>query len=75
VVPTAIQSCSFSYPIYGAVLAHTDAFSSVLAMASADQLDLSGNGAASIIGGELVSGNYFEALGVSSALAHDPTLR
>jgi len=67
-VPTAIQSCSFSYPIYGAVLAHTDAFSSVLAMASADQLDLSGNGAASIIGGELVSGNYFEALGVSSAL-------
>src|SRR6267154_1817040 len=67
-VPTAIQSCSFSYPIYGAVLAHTDAFSSVLAMAGADQLDLSGNGAASIIGGELVSGNYFEALGVSSAL-------
>ena len=67
-VPTAIQSCSFSYPIYRAVLAHTDAFSSVLAMAGADQLDLSGNGAASIIGGELVSGNYFEALGVSSAL-------
>src|SRR5258707_3776120 len=67
-VPGAIQSCSFSYPIYRAVLAHTDAFSSVLAMAGADQLDLSGNGAASIIGGELVSGNYFEALGVSSAL-------
>jgi predicted permease len=67
-VPTAIQSCSFSYPIYRAVLAHTDAFSSVLAMAGADQLDLSGNGVASIIGGELVSGNYFEALGVSSTL-------
>jgi predicted permease len=67
-VPGAIQSCSFSYPIYEAVLAHTNAFSSVLAMAGADQLDLSGNGAASIIGGELVSGNYFETLGVSSAL-------
>jgi predicted permease len=64
----AIQSCSFSYPIYEAVLAHTNAFSSVLAMAGADQLDLSGNGEASIIGGELVSGNYFETLGVSSAL-------
>src|SRR5580704_14816769 len=67
-VPGAIQSCSFSYPMYKAFLAHTDAFSSVLAMAGAGQLDLSGNGAASIIGGELVSGNYFEALGVSSAL-------
>ncbi len=67
-VPTAIQSCSFSYPIYRAVLAHTDAFSSLLAMAGADQLDLSGNGPASMVGGELVSGNYFETLGVSSAL-------
>jgi predicted permease len=67
-LPGAIQSCSFSYPIYDAILAHTNAFSSVLAMAGADQLDLSGNGAASIIGGELVSGNYFETLGVSSAL-------
>jgi len=34
-VPGAIQSCSFSYPIYEAVLAHTNAFSSVLAMAGA----------------------------------------
>jgi predicted permease len=67
-VPRAIQSCSFSLPMYKALLAHTDAFSSVLAMAGADQLDLSGNGAATIIGGELVTGNYFETLGVSSAL-------
>jgi predicted permease len=67
-VPGAIQSCSFSFPMYKALLAHTGAFSSVLAMAGADQLDLSGNGSASIIGGELVSGNYFETLGVSSAL-------
>ena len=67
-VPGAIQSCSFSYPMYRAVLADTGAFSSVLAMAGADQLDLSGNGATSIVGGELVSGNYFETLGVSSVL-------
>jgi len=67
-VPGAIQSCSFSFPMYKALLAHTDTFSSVLAMADAGQLDLSGNGPASMVGGELVSGNYFEALGVSSAL-------
>ena len=67
-VPGAIQSCSFSFPMYKALLAHTDAFSSVLAMAGAGQLDLSGNGPASMVGGELVSGNYFEALGVSSVL-------
>ncbi len=67
-VPGAIQSCSFSFPMYKALLAHTDTFSSVLAMAGADQLDLSGNGPASMVGGELVSGNYFETLGVSSAL-------
>src|SRR5215469_8838553 len=67
-VPGVIQSCSLSYPMYRALSAHADAFSSVLAMADAGQLDLSGIGAASIVGGELVSGNYFETLGVSSAL-------
>jgi predicted permease len=67
-VPGAIQSCSFSYPMYRALLAHANAFSSVLAMAGADQLDLSGNGPVSMVGGELVTGNYFETLGVSSAL-------
>jgi MacB-like periplasmic core domain len=67
-VPGAIQSCSFSFPMYKALFAHADAFSSVLAMAGAGQLDLSGNGPASMVGGELVSGNYFDALGVSSVL-------
>ena len=67
-VPGGIQSCSFSFPMYKALLAHTDAFSSVLAMAGAGQLNLSGNGAASMASGELVSGNYFETLGVSSVL-------
>jgi len=67
-VPGAVQSCSFSFPMYKALAAHTDTFSGVLAMAGAGQLDLSGNGAASIVNGELVSGNYFETLGVSAAL-------
>src|SRR5256885_1269541 len=61
--------CSFSYPMYKAIREHTDIFSNVLAMAGAGRLDLSGNGTASIVrGGELVSGNYFETLGVSAAL-------
>ena len=67
-VPGVHQSCSFSYPMYKAILAHTNVFSSVLAMAGAGQMDLSGNGPASLVGGELVSGNYFDTLGVSSAL-------
>ena len=67
-VPGVHQSCSFSYPMYEAILARTDVFSSVMAMAGAGQLDLSGNGPASLVGGELVSGNYFDTLGVSSAL-------
>ena len=67
-VPGVHQSCSFSYPMYKAILTHTNVFSSVLAMAGAGQLDLSGNGPASLVGGELVSGNYFDTLGVSSAL-------
>jgi len=67
-VPGVHQGCSFSYPMYKAILAHTNVFSGVLAMAGAGQLDLSGNGPASLVGGELVSGNYFDTLGVSSAL-------
>ena len=67
-VPGVHQSCSFSYPMYKAILARTNVFSSVLAMAGAGQLDLSGNGPASLVGGELVSGNYFDTLGVSSAV-------
>jgi len=67
-VPGAIQSCSFSSPMYKALLGHTETFSSVLAMAGAGQLNLSGNGPTGMVDGEVVSGNYFETLGVSSAL-------
>ena len=67
-VPGVHESCSFSHPMYKAILERANVFSSVLAMAGAGQLDLSGNGPASLVGGELVSGNYFDTLGVSSAL-------
>ena len=43
-------------------------FSSVAAFAGPAELDLTGNGAASITSSELVSGEYFHTLGVKAAL-------
>jgi MacB-like periplasmic core domain len=62
------SGCGFSYPIYQAIRGQVGAFSNVLAMAGTPPLNLSGNGAARVVHGELVSGNYFETLGVSSTL-------
>ena len=45
-----------------------DVFSSVAAFAGPAELDLTGNGEASIASGELVSGDYFHTLGVRAAL-------
>jgi len=60
--------CSFSYPMFKELRAEKDLFSSVAAFAGPAQLDLSGNGPASMARGELVSGDYFQTLGVSAAL-------
>ncbi|MGB9465371.1 MAG: ABC transporter permease, partial [Candidatus Acidiferrum sp.] len=60
--------CSFSYPMFKEIQAEKDVFSSVTAFAGPAQLDLSGNGPASMARGELVSGNYFQVLGVPAAL-------
>jgi len=60
--------CSFSYPLFEEIRARADIFTSATAFAGPGQLDLSGNGAASIVRGELVSGEYFQTLGVSPAL-------
>lgn len=56
--------CSFSYPMFKEIRAEKELFSSVAAFAGPAQLDLSGNGPASMASGELVSGNYFQTLGV-----------
>ncbi|MGC1618324.1 MAG: ABC transporter permease [Candidatus Acidiferrum sp.] len=61
-------SCSFSYPMFKEIRAKKDLFSNVAAFAGPAQLDLSGNGPATMAQGELVSGDYFETLGVRSAL-------
>ena len=62
------SSCSFPWQLYQEIESHAAAFSSVMAFAGPAKLDLSGNGAARIAEGELVSGSYFHTLGVRAAL-------
>jgi predicted permease len=62
------SGCSFSYPLFKEIRAEKDLFSDVAAFAGPAQLDLSGNGPASMVDGELVSGDYFQTLGVRAAL-------
>lgn len=61
-------SCSFSYPTFKVIRDHAEVFSGVAAFAGPAQLDLSGNGTASIARGEIVSGDYFQTLGVPAAV-------
>jgi predicted permease len=61
-------SCSLSYPMFREIRAQKNIFSNVAAFAGPAELDLSGNGPASMARGELVSGDYFETLGVPAAL-------
>jgi predicted permease len=60
-------SCSFSYSMFQALRSEAKSFSGLSAFARPAQLDLSGNGLASIARAELVSGDYFQTLGVSAA--------
>jgi predicted permease len=60
-------SCSFSYPMFKVIREHAEAFSNVGAFAGPAQLDLTGNGTASITRAEVVSGDYFQTLGVQAA--------
>jgi predicted permease len=60
--------CSFSSEMYRQLQARNDLFSGVLAMAGPEALDLSGNGTASIVRSEFVSGNYFQVLDVSAVI-------
>ena len=63
------KSCSFSRPFYDELRAtHSDLFSGITAAGGEVDLDLSGNGAASIAHGRMVAGNYFDVLGVRPAL-------
>ena len=61
------SGCSFSEPMFRES-ARANVFSGVAAFASSGRLDVTGNGPASIIYGQLVSGDFFHALGVKPAL-------
>jgi len=60
------SSCSFSYPMLREIREQSNALSGVAAFAGPAQLDLSGNGPASMVNGELVSGDFFQTLGVGA---------
>ncbi len=62
------NGCSVSAPMFREMEGRTDLFSSAMAFAGPAGLDLSGNGTATIARGELVSGSYFETLGVPAAV-------
>ncbi len=60
-------SASFSYPQYKDIRDHNEVFSGLLARFAAS-VSVSGQGQSELANGELVSGNYFETLGVQPAL-------
>ena len=61
------SGCSFSEPMFREI-AQTHTFSGVAAFADASRLDLTGNGAARVIDGQLVSGGFFRTLGLKPAV-------
>jgi predicted permease len=62
------SGCSLSLPFFEQVRRETKAFSSVSAFAGPIRLALSGNGPARIVDGEIVSGDYFSTLGVTTII-------
>src|SRR5216684_3048734 len=62
------HGCSFSYPMFRQFHVLQDKFSSMAALGGDVGLNLRGNGPASFAHGEMVSGEFFETLGVGAAL-------
>jgi predicted permease len=62
------HGCSFSFPMFQRFESLQNAFSSVAALAGNVGLDVRDNGPASFVQGEMVSGDFFETLGVVPAV-------
>src|SRR6266403_2090145 len=58
--------CSFSEPMFREI-AQADIFASTTAFANSGRLNLTGNGTATVINGQLVSGEFFRTLGLKAA--------
>jgi predicted permease len=61
------SGCSFSEPVFREI-EKADVFSGAAAFSNTGRLDLTDNGPASVINGQVVSGNFFGALGVKSSV-------
>ena len=66
-------STSFSYAIFDDIRASNQAFSSVLAFADTDRLNVGVGGQAGLAQGQLVSGDFFSTLGVPAAIGRTIT--
>ena len=62
------HGCSFSFPMFHRFQSLQNEFSSVTALAGNVGLNLRGNGSASFVEGEMVSGDFFDTLGVVTSL-------
>jgi predicted permease len=62
------RGCSLSLPFFKQVQAQSGLFSHVAAYTAVGQVDMSGNGAARMVKGEFVTGDYFQTLGVRAHL-------
>jgi len=60
------SGCSFSEPMFREI-AQTNLFSGTAAFANSGRLNLSGNGPAAVINGQLVSGDFFRTMGLKPA--------
>jgi predicted permease len=58
--------CSFSEPMFREI-AQANVFSATAAFANSGRLNLTGNGAATVINGQLVSGDFFRTMGLKAA--------
>ena len=61
------SGCSFSEPMFREI-AQTNLFSGKAAFANSGRLNLSGNGPATVLNGQLVSGDFFRTMGVKAAV-------
>ncbi len=66
--PAAQGSCTFSYPLFKSIELKNDIFSSAAAFAGPVQLSATANGPPAMINGEIVSGSFFQTLGVHAVL-------
>ena len=61
------SGCSFSGPMFREI-AQTNIFSATAAFANSGRLNLTGNGPATVINGQLVSGDFFRTMGLKAAI-------